>query len=227
MTVSPTSAVQPGDGAGLVGLERLLHLHRLEDDDEVALGDLWPSSTATLTMVPCIGAVSESPEAAAPDLPPPDRLGAFFCAAATAAAATERRGRRAATTSRRLPPTSTTTVWRSSASSGVGRAAGVRLDLVVELGLDPAGVDGERPRRRPGAKAGSRTTARWNGMTVGMPSTDELGERAARALERLVAVAAGDDELGDQRVERAGDGLALDEAAVDAHARALRRDPCG
>ena len=39
VTVAPTSAVEAGDGAGLVGLERLLHLHRLEDDDDVALGD--------------------------------------------------------------------------------------------------------------------------------------------------------------------------------------------
>src|SRR3954465_8906792 len=29
--------LQPGDRAGLVRLERLLHLHRLEDDDDVAL----------------------------------------------------------------------------------------------------------------------------------------------------------------------------------------------
>ena len=30
---------EAGDGAGLVGLERLLHLHRLEHDDDVALRD--------------------------------------------------------------------------------------------------------------------------------------------------------------------------------------------
>src|SRR5690348_1615051 len=31
--------LEAGDGAGLVGLEGLLHLHRLHDDDGVALGD--------------------------------------------------------------------------------------------------------------------------------------------------------------------------------------------
>jgi hypothetical protein len=48
-------------------------------------------------------------------------------------------------TSRRLPPTSTTIVSRSvssSASASVG--AGEGLDVVDELGLDPAGVDRER-----------------------------------------------------------------------------------
>ena len=40
VTVAPTSAVEAGDGAGLVGLEGLLHLHGLEDHDDVALGDL-------------------------------------------------------------------------------------------------------------------------------------------------------------------------------------------
>ena len=37
--------------------------------------------------------------------------------------------------------------------------------------------------RRSGAKAGSATTARWNGMTVGMPVDDELVQGAARPLE--------------------------------------------
>ena len=75
--------------------------------------------------------------------------------------------------------------------------------------------------------AGSSTTARWNGITVGMPVDHELVERAAGALQRLGAVAAGDDELGDQRVERAGDGLALVVAAVEPDARAGRGVPAG
>ena len=36
-----------------------------------------PSSTATLTMVPCIGEATESPETAAPALFPPERFGFF------------------------------------------------------------------------------------------------------------------------------------------------------
>ena len=41
-----------------------------------------------------------------------------------------------------------------------------------------------------GANAGSETTARWNGSTVGMPVDDELGQRApatARAPASRVA----------------------------------------
>ena len=56
---------------------------------------------------------------------------------------------------------------------------------------------------------------------------DELVERAARALQGLGAVAAGDDELGDQGVERARDGLALVVAAVDADAGAGGGLPAG
>jgi hypothetical protein len=67
-TVSPAVADQAGDGAGLVGGERLLHLHRLKDDDEIALGDGHRRRLdgSTLTMVPCIGEVSALPPAAAP-----------------------------------------------------------------------------------------------------------------------------------------------------------------
>ena len=36
----PDLGLQAGDRAGLVGVDRLLHLHRLADDDEVTLGDL-------------------------------------------------------------------------------------------------------------------------------------------------------------------------------------------
>ena len=52
----------------------------------------------------------------------------------------------------------------------------------------------------------------------------QLGQGAAGALDRLLAGAAGDDELGDHRVERPGDRVALDDAGVPAHARSLRHD---
>ena len=55
----------------------------------------------------------------------------------------------------------------------------------------------------------------------------ELGERPAGALQRLGAVAAGDDQLGDQGVEGARDGLARYVAAVDAHAGTARWLPAG
>jgi hypothetical protein len=51
----------------------------------------------------------------------------------------------------------------------------------------------------------------------------ELVEGAARALQRLGAVAAGDDELAEQRVERAGDAVARGDAGVQADAGAAER----
>ena len=47
------------------------------------------------------------------------------------------------TTSSRRPPTSTVTLLRSSGSAAIGAGTAVRRDLVVELGLDPRGVDAE------------------------------------------------------------------------------------
>ena len=52
----------------------------------------------------------------------------------------------------------------------VASVAGIGLDLVVELGLDPGRVHPEGRTPSP-MKAGSSTTAAWNGITVGMPST--------------------------------------------------------
>ena len=56
--------------------------------------------------------------------------------------------------------------------------------------------------------------------TVGMPVDDELVQGAAGPLERLLAGRAGDDQLGEHRVERAADDVALDDAGVDADAGA-------
>ena len=85
----------------------------------------WPSSTATLTMVPCIGEVRESPLAAAPAFLPFSRFGFFAPAAAPApAAAAKLEGR---TASIRRPPTSTVTAFSPLLAPGpVGHAA-VRL----------------------------------------------------------------------------------------------------
>ena len=63
-------------------------------------------------MVPCIGEVTLSPLAAAPDFFF-SRLG-FFCAPAPAAAPAANPA--GSTTSSRRPPTSTVTAWRSPAS---------------------------------------------------------------------------------------------------------------
>ena len=114
---------------------------------------------------------------------------------------------------------------RSPGSSASADVAGVRRDLVVEVGLDPGRVDVEPDAvadvRRVGDDRAVERDHRRHAVD------DELVERAPGALERLGAVAAGDDQLGDQGVERAGDGLAGLVAAVDAHARAGRRVPGG
>ena len=55
---------QAGDDAGPMGVERLLHLHRLKHDDRSPSATVSPSATATFTMVPCMGLASASPETA-------------------------------------------------------------------------------------------------------------------------------------------------------------------
>ncbi len=50
---------QAGDGPGLVGGDRVLHPHRLDHPTRTSPSSTcWPSWTATVVMVPCIGAVT-------------------------------------------------------------------------------------------------------------------------------------------------------------------------
>ncbi len=53
---------------------------------------------------------------------------------------------------------------------------------------------------------------------------DDAGllQRRVQPLQRLRAVVAPDDQLGDHRVVEGADGVALAHAAVDAHARPER-----
>ena len=176
MTTAPTSAVSAGDRARLVRVERLLHLHRLEDDDEVAGLD----DVALLDGDLDDRALHRRGERVA------GRRGAGLLAGralrrgllGAAAAAADAPKPAGSETSSRLPPTSTTIVSRSSALGAVGRRRRT-AGCVVELGLDPAGVHGERARA---VNAGSRTTARWNGSAVAMPSTSNSSSaRRARS----------------------------------------------
>ena len=118
-----------------------------------------PSSTATFTMVPCIGEVRESPEAAAPLRFPLPRFGALTGPAAPRPAGI--------VTSKRFPPTSTTSVTRGAASSPTSAEplnGGMSLSNSVSI---------QRLCTRNGSavKAGSSTTLRWNGSSVASPST--------------------------------------------------------
>ena len=128
-----------------------------------------PLDAAIFTIVPCMGEVRASPEAPRAAVPPraPRCLRGLAWAGAAERAVP---GSCGMVTSSRLPPTSTTTVCRSgSSAAGSGDAANgsmllsnsVSIHRVCTVKGVPSGV----------ANAGSETTARWNGTTVGMPST--------------------------------------------------------
>jgi hypothetical protein len=173
----------------------------------------WPVLDGDLDDRPCIG------EVRAPRTP-----GAARARPPLAAAWPRRRaGPRAASpagreTSRRRPPTSTGRRLPRRRPRRLGRRGGVRRDLVVPLGLDPAGVHVNGSL----VKASSRTTARWNGTTVGMPRRRARPGRGGRAAAPRRG-GAGDDQLGQHGVERAGH-LA---AGLDARSPSARRGPAG
>jgi hypothetical protein len=109
---------------------------------------------------------------------------------------------------------------------GVGVAH--RLHLVGALqAVQPAGVD------LAAAQLGAAEQLEQEAL-VGRALVDHdhrVGDRAAQARDRLVAVAAVGDDLGDHRVEFGRHGVALGDAGVDAHAgpgrEAQQRDPPG
>src|SRR5579875_321737 len=145
-----------------------------------------PAAAAILTIVPCIGLTSVSPPPAAgcPRRGPPPRARPAGLAAAPPRCGTP--GRAGSTTSSRLPPTST--VIRSRGGGAAGSAAccggsGAENSVSIQRVCTP--------RRSPAANAGSATTARWNGSTVGMPPiSNSASARADRcsACPRLAPV---------------------------------------
>ena len=120
-----------------------------------------PSDTATLTIVPCIGAFTASPDAAALPEPPPRRRGAAFSAAG---AATPPKSAGSVTSSR-LPPTSTTTDCRSGSSSVSAPSSNGSTVLSHSVSIHRVCTV------KSVVNAGSSTTSRWNGSTVAVPST--------------------------------------------------------
>ncbi|SKN13597.1 Uncharacterised protein [Mycobacteroides abscessus subsp. bolletii] len=94
--------------------------------------------------------------------------------------------------------------------------SGERLDGVVPLGLDPAGVDGEAVLVADEGRVGHHgAVERDDG---GQAFDVELGQCAPRAGEGLVAVAAGHDQLGQHGVELAADHGSGLNARIQAHA---------
>jgi hypothetical protein len=145
----------------------------------------WPSATAILMIVPCIGLISVSPPVPAwcerrPRLPPRGVLarGAWEEGPSPQVPA-------GSTTSSRLPPTSTVIACRSAGSAacavswdGIGVANSVSIQRVYTPSGSPV-------------NAGSVTTARWNGSTVGIPPTSNSASALAarsRACGRLAPV---------------------------------------
>ena len=202
--------------------ERLLHLHRLEDDDEIAGVDLLTLAHLDLddrALHRCGDGIAGG------------AAGSLLRAALLRAAGL----RTAATTEceiareRDLQPLAADLdderLPRDGVTIGID-GAGVRGDGVVEAGLDPAGVHLER-----GAVVGRERRVAHDDAMERQRRRDaldlELVERPARPLQCLVAVLAGDDELGEQGVEVAADDIALAEAGVDAHAWPARRVPGG
>ena len=169
---------EPGDRAGLVRVERLLHLHRLEHDDQVALGDRVAVGHRDLDDRALHRAVSASPDAAALPGRRRARRGAAFSAAAPPADRAETGGQRD------LEPLAADLDHDGLArlgSSSVAAAAVERRDGVVPLGLDPPGVHAERlgGERRV---AHDQPVERQHGRHA---LDHHLVERAAGPLQRL------------------------------------------
>src|SRR3954471_21345038 len=82
-TVAPTSAVRPVTVPDLWALRGCSIFMASRTTIRSPSATVAPSSTAILTMVPCIGEVRESPEAAEFLVPPARRDGFFLAAAAT------------------------------------------------------------------------------------------------------------------------------------------------
>ena len=186
-----------------------------------------PSATATLTIVPCIGGgqrvagrrgARRRRTAAGLLRAPPPR--------GTAAGQPEPAGQHDLEPLAARPrPRS---AWRCVRLDPSAAAAGIRLDGVVDsVSIQRVcTVNGAR-RRREGLVAHDGAVERQRRRH---PVDDELVQRAAGPLERLLAGAAGDDELGQHRVERAADDVALDDAGVHPHAgtrgRPRTASPC-
>ena len=125
-----------------------------------------PSEAATFTMVPCMGLVSSSP----PPFAAPRAERDLRVLAAGLAAGLVPPPRSGRDTSMRLPLTSTTTVVRSSSSESTLPGAPEYMGMVLLNSVSIQRVCTLNSPPSAGAKAGSSSTTRWNGTTVGIPS---------------------------------------------------------
>src|SRR6185503_14506270 len=161
-TTSPTLAVRPLTVPALWAVSGCSIFIASSTTTRSPAATWSPSETAIFTIVPCIGLVSASPLTAAP--PPLDReRRPGFPAPAPVPTAPKPAG---SETSSRFPPTSTTTVSRAAGSSTSAAPAHGASSLSHSVSIHRVCT-----RNASSVKSGSRTTARWNGSTVGSPST--------------------------------------------------------
>ena len=213
-TRSPGARSQLLDDARVRRGDRELHLHRLEDEQDVALVDRSPSATCTSSTVPGIGACSASPAWACVGTGPRPR------------AAPPARGRRARSRRRRRRGRP-----RSAARSRRARRAARRRPRTRARAAHarPAGVD--RPvahrdlavaRRTRAARARRRSSCAVSREPCGERGGGEqvVGRRRRRASSRrrssspVSSVAGADVGVGEQRArERRARRDAEDRAA--------------
>ena len=227
-TVSPSATRISCDRARLLGVDVVLHLHRLEHEhrltgfDRVAGGDEHLDDRA----------LHRRADGAAPRR----TAGAAGARARSGGPLPRRRRLRArrasgsqSFTEKRLPLTSTGTV-RSSSGLGLRRSSPRRRGR----GRRRRRTRRRRPRPRPtsssastAAKSGCDSSATCAGMVVRTPRDLELAQRAQHAVTRRLAVGGPHDELADQVVVVLRDGVALRVAAVPAHAGTAREPQAG
>ena len=203
----------------LWALQRLLHLHRLEHHDQVALGDGVAVGHRDLDD----GALHRARSARRPPAAAP----ACWRRRSAGAGRPRRRGRRpyrgrSRPGRRDLEPLAADLDHDGLARGRLPRPARPRRRTAGRSLSNSVSIQRVCTVNGSAVKAGSRTTARWNGSAVAMPVDDHLVQRPAGPLQRLGAGLAGDDQLGQQRVELAADHRAGLDAGVDPHARAGR-----
>ena len=153
------------DRAGLVRGQRLLHLHRLEHHDQVAGRDRVPvGRPRSSRWCPASGWSARRRR-------PPRRRPGTGTASAPRPARPRRPPRRArpagsppAAGRRPRPP-------RSPAASGSSPSSAAAPDHGASPPAQSVSIHRVCTRNGSSVKSASRTTARWNGSTVGSPST--------------------------------------------------------
>src|SRR5262245_50259266 len=220
---------QVGHPARLVCMQWLLHLHRLEHNDEIALLDLLPFLDQHLHDRPLHGRGQGVAGGSARGLP------RATCAPRSSAAPGPRRPGFVAQDSqtRRQHDFEALAVdFDRDALTGPLVLGGCRRcvewrDGVGELGFYPARMHAEGLRELgwcEGRIGDHRAMEREHG---GQPTDLELRKCPPCPLDRLAPIGAGDDQLGEERVEALADGGALLDTGIQPDAWAGWRAPDG